>query len=235
MNIASASVAELYTVPASVWAAIHQRVSLTLMAQPMAAEIQQMLLHFPDLVTVCQQWQSTTFPGIVAQSRQLAAYAAQAQQDFTPLAATVAALDPNAPLPEAVRAQAQAALSRLSQSTAALQQAFDGLKAQISQFRLVNGQVDTEAERYAGQLGFLGAPVAHAVQAVEAATGSVLGDWSAIADDLHELTISPADLTLAVLLSLQLQMALLTWQSIGQEVAGFQQNLMGQPAQPAAV
>ncbi|GAB3829216.1 hypothetical protein [Hymenobacter jeollabukensis] len=230
LKIASASVADLYTVPASAWAAIHQRVKMAQIAQPMASEIQTMLPHFPDLVTACQQWQSSTFPAIVAQSRLLAAYAAQALQDFTPLAATVAALDPGAPLDPAVHSQAQAALLGLSQRTSVLSKAFDDLKPQINNFYIVNGQVDTEAARYAGQLGFLGESITKVTQAVDDATGQVLGEWGAIADDLDTLTAQQVDLTVDVLLSLELQTALLVWQGIGEEVAGFQRNLVDQAA-----
>ncbi|OON68226.1 hypothetical protein [Hymenobacter sp. CRA2] len=230
MDIARASVADLFTVPPADWAAIQQRVSLTQLAQPLAGEIQVMLPHFPDLMTVCQQWQTSTFPGIIDLSRQLAAYAERARQRFTPLAQEVALLDPNADLPAELRTRAQAAFTELGQGTQVLSQACDALREPISNFHLVNGVVDTEISRYQDRLGFLGQPIGQATRAVDTACGRVLGDWSAIADDLHPLLEGQLPLTVAVLLDLNLQQALLTWRAIGEEVGAFQHHLISQPA-----
>lgn len=228
MLIANPAVADLFTVPASDWAAIQRRVSHVLLAVALVDEIKPMLPHFPNLLAACQQWQRSTFAAIQQQSRQLQQYAADAQRQFQPLAAAIAALDPAAALPAPVHEQAAHALEALWQATADLRARFEALKEPISDFHIVNGQVDSELLHYRDQFAFLGDSIAQSTQAVGAATGRVQGSWDAIADDLRPITAGQVDLTLALLASLGLEEALLTWASIEQEARAFQRAMLPQ-------
>jgi hypothetical protein len=226
MPLASASLADLFTVPASDWAAIQRRVSVVLLATTVVADIQQALPHFPDLLVACQAWQATTLPAIREQSQQLHAYAADAQRQFGPLADAIDALDPNAPLPPAVRAQAETALAALQQATTRISASFNALREPISNFHLVNGQVDTELLRYQDLVAFFGDAITQATRTLDNATGRVQGDWNAISDDLRPLTSDQVDLTLAILASLGLRQDLAIWASIEQQTSEFERTIV---------
>lgn len=229
MNIADTSVATIYTVPAADWQAIKQRVSWVLAAENQwyTGIINANVPQFPNLVAACQQWQAGTFPSLARQGQQLADYADHAGQTFHPLAVTVAALDPNATLPPALASQLQAALADLNQRTATIRQSCQALVPELNTFYLVNGLVDQEILSLESQYNLSIPAVAQELQTMSNATGQLLGDWSAIANNLQQVATGQVELTLAILSSMDLQAALSAWQTIESQAKGFLQNSAG--------
>src|ERR1044072_1846691 len=108
MQLTNTSVTQLFTVPESDWTTMNKRVGVVEFSKGIADQISQMLPKFPQLVTACDLWMSTTFPGLVSHAQALAAYADHSTQQFTALQGALAALGPNTnPLPDSVKLQAQ--------------------------------------------------------------------------------------------------------------------------------
>jgi hypothetical protein len=229
MQLTNKSVAQLFTVPESDWTAINKRVGVTEYAKGIAAEISQMLPKFPQLVTACDLWMSTTFPGLISHATALANYADQSTQQFTALQNALAALGTATnPLPPAVQSQAQAALSNLQRTSKTLGAQFNALSQQVSDFASINGQIDMEITHYQSQLGPWWAPIGATISKVDNATGLVKGVWAAITSDLQNALSGQLDMTDSFLMGLGISVALSDWASIKTEATSFGTMASGQ-------
>lgn len=222
MQLTNTSVAQLFTVPESDWTAMNKRVGVVEFSKGIADQISQVLPKFPQLVTACDLWMSTTFPGLVSHAQGLAAYADHFTQQFTDLQNALAALGPDTnPLPEGVRLQAQAVLQDLQQTSKTLGAEFDALSRQVTDFASANSEVDAELARLQSQMGPGWAPLGAIISKVDQATGLVRGVWSAITSDLDNALSGPLDITDAFLMGLDTSVALSTWATIKEEAAAF--------------
>lgn len=229
MQLTNESVAQLFTVPESDWTAINKRVGVTEYAKGIASEISQMLPKYPQLVSACDLWMSTTFPGLISHSTALVNYADQSTQQFTDLQNALNALGPNTnPLPSAIQSQAQTALNNLQQTSNTLGAQFDTLSQQVSDFATVNGEIDTEITHYQSQLGPWWAPIGATISKVDGATGHVKGVWLAINSDLQNALSGQIDVTDSFLLGLDINVALSAWASIKTEATAFGTMANGQ-------
>jgi hypothetical protein len=229
MLLTDKSVAQLFTVPESDWTAINKRVGVTEYAKGIASEISQMLPKYPELVTACDLWMSTTFPGLISHAAALANYADQSTRQFTDLQNALAALGNNTnPLPPAVQSQAQSALNDLQQTSKTLGTQFTTLSQQVSDFASINSQVDEEITHYQTQLGQWWAPIGAKISTVDNATGHVKGVWSAISSDLQNALSGQLDITNSFLMGLDISVALSDWATIKTEATAFGAMANGQ-------
>lgn len=229
MQLTNNSVTQLFTVPESDWTAINKRVGVTEYAKGIASEISQMLPKYPELVTACDLWMSTTFPGLISHATALANYADQSTQQFTDLQNALAALGTKtSPLPSAVQSQAQSALNNLQQTSKSLGAEFNTLSQQVSDFASINSQVDEEITHYKSQLGPWWATIGEKISTVDNATGHVKGVWLAINSDLQSALSGQLDITDSFLMGLDIGVALSAWASIKTEATAFGTMANGQ-------
>jgi hypothetical protein len=228
IKLADPSVNSIFTIPASAWAAIANRVSLVQKAAPAASIIQQFIPPFPALVTGCQQWVSSTFPGIIVMSRQLASYAATAIDEFSELQESIDALGNGGGAGEAaVLAQARTAIAGLSTATSTLQTAFVPVTAGVIAFAQQNAAVDAVVARNIQRLGTDWTALTNESAALQQAAGAVRGGWSAIGDDLQSVAGRQFNFTIPFILSLDIGSALLAWTNIEERASAFATEALG--------
>ena len=88
-NLASSSVGNIFTIPASDWTMINKRVGEVLAAQIIQKSIAEYLPDYPALLSSSILWQQSTFSGLIAEAGDLANYAGTAITNFTRLNAKV--------------------------------------------------------------------------------------------------------------------------------------------------
>jgi hypothetical protein len=221
VRLTTPALGSLFVISESDWTAISKRVGLVVLAAQIAPIIGRTLLDFPALETACQAWKNTTFPALVTQSGAIRDYAGKATQSFTSVQQAIANLKPDDPLPAAIRTTAQNAITALATGTTALSQSTDNLATQIKAFMTENQVVDAQVAAYVQALGPQWQSLAPRTAVLENALGLVRGRWKAIADDLDLIASGKIDLTMALLLSLDIQSALLAWGNLRAEAAAF--------------
>ncbi|HEU5003918.1 MAG TPA: hypothetical protein VFW71_14240 [Actinomycetota bacterium] len=226
--LADEAVAAVLVVPENDWTAISKRVGLAALASDIASSIQVYLPHFGDLVAASAIWASTTFPGIVDESRLLAKYCSQAQSAFGELSRSLQGLGPNDPLPPAVRTEAQGVIENLAASTAVQDGTCKALFAAVLTFTTVNQTVDGAIAEYARRLGPDWAAITASTAAVNQATGRVLGGWQAITDDIGAIARGQVPVTTALLLGLGIDEAIREWAALERACADFARLADGQ-------
>lgn len=227
-QLSSPCAGQLFTIAVSDWTAISKRVGLTILAQDISQFIAQRLPSFPALESACQAWSATTFPSLVSHASQVTVYCDQSTASFGRLKSTLATLNPDDALPENVRLQAVQALSALATSTINLSSECNNLALQVRAFLAVNEIVDKQILDYEKQLG-AGWPSLEAQRmTLEAALGHVVGGWQAISDDLSAIAAQKIPITITLLLSLEIQSALLSWQNLRAEAVAFAALAQGQ-------
>jgi hypothetical protein len=228
IKLADPSVNSIFTIPASAWAAIANRVSLVQRATPAVSLIQNFIPPFPALVAGCQQWVASTFPGIIVMSRQLASYAAISIGEFSDLQESIDALDNGAgPGESEVLAQARTAIARLSMATSTLQTAFVPVTAGVIAFAQQNAAVDAVVARNIQRLGTDWTALTSESAALQQAAGAVRGGWSAIGDDLQSVAGTQFNFTIPFILSLDIGSALLAWTNIEERASAFATEALG--------
>lgn len=227
-ELTSDELGSLFVISESDWTAVSKRVGLTSLTKDIAGQVAKYLPDFPKLVEVCQLWKNVTFPGMVAQSRNLSAYSAQSIGSFTALQQKVSQLQPNEELPPAVKNEAEKALGALAQSTATIGGAFTDLEGQIETFSKVNQVVDADINNYTARLSPEWKSIQTSVDAVDRATGRIRGVWQAINNDLQSVVSGQIPITTPFLMGLDIQSALLSWRNLQQESTAFPSLAQGQ-------
>jgi hypothetical protein len=228
ITLASDDVASLFAVPADDWTAINKRVGLVWLARNIVSSIERYLPTFPALETASQTWKDATFPGLVQQAGAIATYSGQAITGFTSLQSAIQGLDPNAPLPANVKTQAQTTLDGLATSSSTVAATAKSLGNDVAAFTSQNQIVDQKIHDYIGVLGSDWTVLTAETDAVDQAVGLVRGSWSAIVDDLANVTSGQIQITTAFLLGLDIASALLSWQHIQVEAQAFASMAGGQ-------
>ena len=221
IQLANPSAGALFAVPPSNWTAISKRVGLTTLASAIAPIIGQTLTEFPKLETACQAWRTTTFPGLTSLSASIGTFATNAAGALTALQAPISRLAPNDPVPAATVALVESTLGSLARAMAPLNAQSNQLNIQVQGFAAENQIVDAQVEAYVKCLGPNWQSLADDIPAVETATGLVEGAWQAISNDFNAVANGSISLTTALLLSLDLQSAILAWQNLGPQAAAF--------------
>jgi hypothetical protein len=243
VTLVSDDVASLFAVPEGGWTAINKRVGLIWrFGRGNVSLFTRYLPTFGALAAASEQWKGSTFPGLVKQSGDIAGYSASAITSFTVLQAAIAGLDPHAPLPAAVQAQAQTTLDELATSSDTVAKNAKSLGDEVATFTTQNQIVDAALPSVHPSGG--SDPVSQLAAAVvrnfismvlpadtgeiDEAVGLVQGSWSAIVDDLANVTRGQIQITTQFLLSLDIASALLSWQHIRTEAQAFASFAGGQ-------
>jgi hypothetical protein len=230
-KLADNSTGNVYAIPAADWTAINKRVGSVAVLIPIMGEaaVTSMLSHFPALVNSCSVWKQTTFHGLIYQSQALYTYTGKAITNFGKLNTTVKEVMQGAStVPDSLKQMTTAALQQLATDTAPLATAFNSLSAQMITFLSDNEVVDGEAAKYKDTLGNFWAPLGDSIKALEDAAGLVTGNWRAINDDLNNVLASPIDVTMPFIESLNIDAALVSWQSVQAEAGVFAGMVSGQ-------
>lgn len=219
--IASSETGALFTIPRASWQQVHDRVSLCLSAENIQNVIAQSLPDFPSLIVVCKTWRDKTEPGLVEHAENVAAYAQKAIDSFTTLNRSIATLEPSDPLPDATKTQAETTFRSLDDGTTTLRGLVSQLSDQLIAFQSTNARVDAQVAGYQSKLGPYWQSIADANNALESATGQILGAWEAIGDDVALVVREPDRITTSFLLGLDIQAALGTWTQLKNEATAF--------------
>jgi hypothetical protein len=231
LNLANNATGNVYAIPLADWTAINIRVGTVLALTQLLGEgaVTSMLPHYPALLGSSQVWQQTTFVGLITQSQALNSYAAKAITNFGTLNTTVKeVMQHTSTVPDSLKQMTTDALHQLAKDTTPLAAAFNGLFTQMLTFLTNNQVVDVEAAKYKDQLGNFWAPVGDSIKALEDAAGLVTGNWKAITDDLNNVLASPIDVTMPFIESLNIDAALVSWQSVQAEAGAFAGIVSGQ-------
>ena len=222
ISLADPSVSSIFSIPSDAWAAIANRVSLVEKAAPAESIIQHFIPAFPALITGSRHWVSSTFPGILMMSRQLADYAVTSIEEFSDLRKSIDALGNDGAAGEAaVVAQAQTAIARLSKATSMLKSAFVPVTAGVIAFAQQNAAVDAAVARGIQRIRTDWSALHNESAALQQAAGAVRGGWSAIVDDLGSIASKQFRFTIPFILSLDIGSALLAWTNIEERASAF--------------
>lgn len=227
-QLASDDVGSIFVIPEDVWTTVSKRVGLVYLLEPITREVAKTIPEFPALELACGRWRTDTFWDLSKQSEALGRYCDANVREFSSLQAEISELDPLDPLPPPVHAQAVAALRLLDGATATCLDRIGPVTTRVEEFRQANLLADAEIKRYVGRFGPDWVELTASLDLVDGAIGLVYGAWEAIAADVAHLASGTVPITTALLLSLRIESALLSWQHIAQEVASFPSMAAGQ-------
>jgi Flp pilus assembly pilin Flp len=230
ISLASSSVSEMFTIPANEWTVINQRVGQVLATVNIKDYITSVLGGYPNLLNNCLQWQSTTFQGLIAHSQVLYTYSSQAITDFGNLNTAVKQVMQSGgnTLPDVLQQQTIALLQKLNTDTLPIAKQSDLLSAAVLAFLTSNVIVDTQMATFKDSLGTFWTPLGDNINTLEAAAGHVTGVWNAITNDLSNTLRLPITVTIPFVESLNIDVAIASWQNIQAETQGFASMVAGQ-------
>jgi hypothetical protein len=230
INLASSSVSDLFTIPAAEWTVINKRVGQVLATTNIKDYISSLLAGYPNLLSSCEQWQSSTFSGLILHSKVLSDYAAQSISNFNGLNEQVKqVIDSGSQnLPDSLKQEIIHLLQKLSADTAPIAAQSNELSTSVLNFLNFNVTVDAQMASYKGSLDTFWEPLGDNINQLETAAGHVTGTWSAITDDLNFALTQPIIVTIPFLQSLNIDGAILNWQNIQKESIGFPALTAGQ-------
>jgi hypothetical protein len=225
---ANSSAVVIFTLPETVWTPISKRVGLTVLASAIAPTIGQTLPEFPRLETACQEWASTTFPGLVGLSAAIGTFAGTAATRLSQLSRTVSQATQGGTIPQATADLVTSTMAALAKQAAPLNTQCNALYAQVQAFRTENEIVDTQVQNYINILGPDWQSLGGDIPAVEQGAGAVVGAWQAITDDFNAVTSAGIESMDPFLLPLELNQASTSWTNLAPEAAGFATLAQGQ-------
>lgn len=229
INLANSSSGQLFTVPADDWTAINTRVGVVMAVSQIQIDVSQYLPGYPSLLASSQLWKSNTFNGLIGYSKSLADYASIAIADFSSLDQSVKSIAAQGvSMPDDVKRQTTALLQKLAGDTAAMGTISNTLSGQILQFLNDNRIVDAQIAEHKDALNFLWPSIEAAIALIENSAGLVAGEWKAISDDLSDVLSSDIDITIPFVESLNIDAAVISWQSLQTEASAFPSMAAGQ-------
>ena len=229
LSLASSSVSRLFTIPAIDWTVINKRVGLVIDTSRIGSTIAAVLPAYPALLADSLLWKSETFQGLINKSELLCSYSAGAITSFSNLNNKVKqVIDTGADLNEELKSETAAVLQQLSTDTAPLAAAFQTLSGEVLAFLDNNKAIDAQIASNKSKLGSFWQPVGEVITNLEQAAGLVTGEWQAILDDLVNARVSPVDITLPYIESLNIDAAIVCWTNVQSEAAAFPQIVAGQ-------
>lgn len=228
VQVGAGTSGSLFTVPESDWTALSKRVGLTRLASSIAPVIEKYIPDFPQLVTVCENWANTTFPGLVDVSGRINTFSQECVQRFGAVQQAIAGLGQNDPIPPATVTLIQNSFASLAVDAGPLNSTVVDLSGQVKAFVDRNDIIDAEIANYAKELGPNWQAIGAATAPVQQAAGLVEGAWGAIATDFTAIATQKFEITMPFLLSLDVQSAVLSWTNVGKEAAAFQPMAAGQ-------
>lgn len=221
IQLADPSTSALFAVPETNWTAISKRVGITILANAIAPIIGQTLSEFPKLEAACQVWRNTTFPGLTSLSASIGTFAGTAVTGLKALQGPISQLAPGDMVPSSTAELVRTTLGNLAQGMAPLNTQCSALNTQVQSFADENQIVDAQVQAYIKYLGPNWQSLAGDIPAVESATGLVEGAWKAITQDFNAVATGSISITTALLLSLDLQSAILAWTNLAPQASAF--------------
>lgn len=212
------SVGAIFSIPASAWSAINGEIRPLLIQMIMEPDSP---LQGTPLGNACMTWGTWIIPGLHTLSGSLSQFSGTAVQLLTELETIVARLSPNAPLTPVEKTQALIVFQQLANGSQALRQTSDQLTAQILNVVNVIKADDAEVREDLIARGGNWDTLFASMAAVEQSGGLVLGGWQAISADLDSIASQQVTLTIDILLSLEIQSAILAWSNLGAEARAF--------------
>jgi len=230
VTLALGSVGEIFIIPVNEWTIINKRVGQVLATTAIKDYMATVLPEYPALLNSCLQWQNSTFAGLISNSQALSNYCAVAISDFSSLNAQVKEVIQSGSqnLPDSLKQQTIDLLQKLSKVTAPMAAQSNLLSAEILTFLNCNVTVDAQMAIYKDSLGTFWDPLGDTIKNLEAAAGHVTGVWSAITDDLNYTLGLPITVTIPFIESLNIDVAIASWQNVQAEAAGFPAMTAGQ-------
>jgi len=207
------SVGSVFAIPRDDWSKIQNRVAVMLQGQP--EELAPYIPNIEALVSVCQRWQSETFPGLLSQAVDTNQFATRAAQTLTDLSTELKPLKPDDPLPHSITFIFNVQFAALRDMAVQHAATVDALTPQINAFVAENRAADAALEQLLGEV------VEAAFSSLEDALSEVQGGWSQIATELGAAASSQVTLTTADLLALDVQSAIASWQQTAADAAAF--------------
>lgn len=229
LNIASSSVSNVYAIPTANWTAINKRVGAVLSTVNVEGFMTQLLPQYPALMSASQFWQQSTFNSLITQSQALYNYANTAIGNFNTLNRNVQAVQQQgSSIPGELQQETIQVLQALKTATDPLAASFNSLFTAVQTFLTANEVVDAEIALVKQRFGSFWGPLGDTIQTVEQSIGLVTGNWQAITDDLKNAIVSPVSVDLPFIESLNIQAAIVSWQSVQAEAGAFAGNVAGQ-------
>ena len=215
------SIGTLFAIPEADWVSINDRVGLVIDAQNLASEIEQIIPNYAALLTACELWRPTTFPGLIAQAAYTSAFAAQAAETLGDLAGALKSLQPEDPLPVAVKFIFTVHFAALRDTAAEHSTTLDEIATQTSTFVAENRATDAVLQNIIDRLGPGWQDVAGPIGSLESAMSDVQTGWSSIQADFAAAANPPPDLTTAAVLAADVGGAITSWNTVGEEAVRF--------------
>jgi hypothetical protein len=212
------SLAPPYAVPASDWTAIKGRVALTIEMQNVAPEIEKYIPNYPDLLTVCLAWRSTTWSGLIAQAVNTGLFATKAAGVLGQLSGDLNGVKPGDPVPAAIAFIVEVQFGALARTAGQQGTTASGLEGQIGTFVTANRVADASLEKL--PLGGWD-PITEPISTLDQATADLQTGWGAIAGQLQAFATGQLKITTAGLLASNLSTAITSWNSLAQAANSF--------------
>jgi hypothetical protein len=220
-----------FTVPASDWAALDQRVATTIAAQNIAPEIEEYIPNYPDLLQACMTWHSTTWSGLITQAVNTELFGTKAAEVLGQLSDDLSGVEPGDPVPGSVsfiiRVQFQA-LAQVAGDQAGTAQSLVG---QIATFVSANRAADASLQKIPLDGWF---PIAGPIGSLEATTTDLQAGWGAVVSQLQAASGERLEITTAALLASNLDTAITSWKTLAQSAATFVSMVATLRSDPAA-
>jgi hypothetical protein len=221
------SVTSLFTISTSEWTSINQRVGVVLAAEAIASIISSDLPSYPALLTSSKLWESNTFNGLISESSVISTYADNSITNFMSISDSIKKVTGN-DVPVALQTQLKNALKQLVTDTTPIVNTSTVLSTELGVFLKDNQLIDNEIALNKDALGSFWAPIGASIEALESAAGTVTGSWRAILDDLNSTVTKDIDVTMPFIESLEIDAAIISWQSIKTEATAFSSKVAGQ-------
>lgn len=216
------SAGSVFQIPAGLWAAINKRVHLVITAiRGGAYQHYFRLPNFNNLDQVSVRWKTTTYPALVALSRQIAQYATQTVVTAYPALQAALAELRQTPGSQGARDTVNRLLSGLLSQTTAIKNATDALAPEIDAFRRENETADTSYSKLPESTWVVLSPKP---AEVDRGLDMMKGAWDAIASDLADLQNYVREQTAEgnpLLLDLEIDAAMSEWAAVGREALDF--------------
>jgi len=213
--LTSKSLGRLFTVPENDWTAINKRVGEAAAGADVAQYISEYIPEFPVLVTVCKLWQDQTFERLIEQSAAVSLYAGNAIYGFQELLKEISVMDRSSgKIPDRIIQLTYLQFDNLNQSTLALSKIVASVGVSISDFLYVNQEVDMRIARYTNKLGIYWEPLGQTIINVNSAVEQSTGDWFALTHTMQRILDSRPEITMPLLLNLEINAAINCWRKL---------------------
>ena len=218
--LANSSAESIFVIPEKEWTAINMRVGEVLTVQKIQSTVASFLPGYPSLLSSSQLWQHSTFNSLISESGDVAKYIDKSISNFTNLKIKVDNVK-NDDVPKYLQVETLSLLQILADDTNALATASKNLSSTMIAFLNDNKVVDAQIAKSKNALGIFWNGIGDIINTLENAAGHVTGSWQAIADDLNVTLASPISVTMPFIESLNIEAALVQWQSLKSEATAF--------------